>query len=74
MRQGSVGERSQIPGVGDVPGLGALFGNKKQLTQKRELVILLKPTIIQGGATWTQDLMNIQQRMNEYNPASLTER
>ena len=73
MRQGTVMDRSQLPGAGDAPGIGALFRNTKQVTQKRELVILLKPTVVQGD-NWTQDILESQQRIQGLAPRSGTER
>lgn len=67
MRQASTSERSQIPGVGDVPVLGGLFRNNNQISQKRELVILLKPTIVQGNA-WNQDVTEAQRRIQALEP------
>ncbi len=67
MRQASTSERSQIPGVGDVPVLGGLFRNNNQISQKRELVILLKPTIVQGSA-WNQDVLEAQRRIQALEP------
>ena len=63
MRQAQTNDRSQVPGLGDVPGLGVLFRNTNQVSQKRELVILLKPTLIQGAESWGQDILRSQQRM-----------
>ncbi len=34
------------PGLGDIPGLKYLFGYEEKISQKRELIILLKPRII----------------------------
>lgn len=67
MRQASTSERSQIPGAGDVPVLGGLFRNTNQISQKRELVILLKPTIVQGNA-WNQDVTEAQRRIQALEP------
>lgn len=63
MRQATVSDRSQLPGAGDVPVVGSLFRNTKQVMQKRELVILLKPTIVQGNTTWANDMVDTQQRL-----------
>ncbi|HEV2610413.1 MAG TPA: pilus (MSHA type) biogenesis protein MshL [Noviherbaspirillum sp.] len=63
MRQASFSDNSQIPGAGDVPGLGGLFRNTRRSVQKRELVILLKPTVVQGNESWTQDVLESQQRI-----------
>ncbi|HJV85659.1 MAG TPA: pilus (MSHA type) biogenesis protein MshL [Noviherbaspirillum sp.] len=68
MRQASTSDRSQIPGAGDLPVLGGLFSNNNRLTQKRELVILLKPTIVQGSSTWAQDMAESQRRIQALEP------
>lgn len=63
MRQASNNDRSQVPVVGDVPVFGQLFKHTAQTAQKRELVILLKPTVIENDADWAQDIAASQQRM-----------
>jgi MSHA biogenesis protein MshL len=68
MRQATMSDRSQIPGAGDLPGIGALFQNKSQVTQKRELVILLKPTIVQNEADWNQSMLDSQRRIQGLEP------
>lgn len=73
MRQSSTGNRSQIPGVGDAPGIGALFRNTRQTIQKRELVILLRPTVVQSGDAWTQDMMDSQRRIDALSPRQRSE-
>jgi MSHA biogenesis protein MshL len=73
MRQANVNDRSQVPGVGEVPILGGLFRNTKQVTQKRELVILIKPTIVEGDA-WEEDILSSQQRINGMTPRSRIEK
>jgi MSHA biogenesis protein MshL len=74
MRQAMVSDRSQLPGVGDVPVVGSLFRNTNQVMQKRELVILLKPTIVQGDASWTRDILESEQRMKTLGGGSTSER
>jgi len=37
---------NQVPGLGDIPGVGNFFRNRNDTTTKTELVIFLKPTII----------------------------
>lgn len=70
MRQSSTSDRSQVPGLGDTPVVGALFKNTNKIMQKRELVILLKPTIVQGDESWTQDLLDTQRRIVNLDPRS----
>jgi MSHA biogenesis protein MshL len=57
---------SQIPGLGDIPGLGKLFQNRNRQVSKSELVILLKPTVIMGDDSWDKDLMDTQTRLQTY--------
>ena len=65
MKQATNDDRSQLPGAGDVPVLGNLFRNTSRSTVKRELVILLKPTVIQGDANWQQDILDSQRRIQD---------
>lgn len=55
MREEADNDRNAVPGLGDVPGLGALFRNKSRSDSKRELVILIKPTVInEDGSGWDE--------------------
>jgi MSHA biogenesis protein MshL len=68
MRQSSTADNSQLPGVGEVPLLGALFRNKSQVNQKRELVVLIKPTIVDGPNVWNDDLLDASRRFQDLAP------
>ncbi|CAN5894869.1 pilus (MSHA type) biogenesis protein MshL [soil metagenome] len=70
MRQSNTNDRSQIPGAGELPFFGALFRNANQISQKRELVILIKPTIVQGDGAWEQDVLESQSRIQNLAPKS----
>ena len=74
MRQSSTSDRSQVPGVGSVPILGALFRNTGDVTQKRELVVLIKPTIVEGANDWSADLLDSNRRIQELDPRRAAER
>ncbi|KQV87823.1 general secretion pathway protein GspD [Massilia sp. Root351] len=74
MRQSSTNDRSQLPGAGDLPVVGALFRNTDQQTQKRELVVLIKPTIVDGAASWTQDMQDASGRIEKLDPRRPSER
>jgi MSHA biogenesis protein MshL len=39
-----------IPGVRDIPGIGALLSQRKDLNQKTELVIFLRPVVIRDAS------------------------
>lgn len=65
MRESGSSDRSQVPGIGNAPGIGKLFGNSSRSSQKRELVILLKPTVIADGSQWNDDILKTQQRVQK---------
>jgi MSHA biogenesis protein MshL len=68
MRQAASGDRGQLPGLGDVPLIGALFRNTEHLTRKRELVILLRPIVIDSDRDWNEDLQRSSERLRELAP------
>ncbi|WP_436106255.1 pilus (MSHA type) biogenesis protein MshL [Massilia sp. LjRoot122] len=68
MRQVSRGDVDQLPGADKVPVLGALFRNKQRVSQKRELVVLIKPTIVEGANDWSQDLLDSSRRIEALDP------
>jgi MSHA biogenesis protein MshL len=70
MRQASTGDTDQLPGAGKLPVLGALFRNKNRVNQKRELVVLIKPTIVEGANDWSQDLLDTSRRIDSLNPGA----
>ena len=45
-------ERTGMPGLSDLPGVGGLFRQTAKLQSKRELVIMIKPTVIQEDGAW----------------------
>ncbi|WP_101481736.1 pilus (MSHA type) biogenesis protein MshL [Janthinobacterium sp. 61] len=74
MRQATTSDRSQVPGAGDIPVLGALFRNTGQVIQKRELVVLIKPTIVEGANSWNEDLLDSGRRIEALDPRRPSER
>lgn len=52
MKQELRDERTGLPVVSEAPVVGALFRQSGTVVSKRELVIMLKPTVIQDGAAW----------------------
>jgi MSHA biogenesis protein MshL len=55
-------QRGGIPGVSD-EGPGRLLRNTSASTRKRELVILLKPTLIHSDREWEQDVRETRGRL-----------
>ncbi len=68
MSQEQSNSRDGLPGVSRVPGLGLLFGQKGSAQRKRELVILIKSTVIQNENSWRQDVAETQERIQALDP------
>jgi MSHA biogenesis protein MshL len=58
--------KNRIPLLGDIPVLGQLFGNTSQASQKRELVVLIKTTLIRDNQDWSRDMEATQRRFRDY--------
>ncbi|EGQ7706219.1 MSHA biogenesis protein MshL [Vibrio cholerae] len=69
MKTNTIERVSKVPFLGDVPGLGNLFRNISNQTQKTELVILLKPTVV-GVNTWQKELERSRSLLQEWFPDS----
>ncbi len=66
MRHRQVGDRSGLPG--STPHEFTLFGQRERSLTKSELVILIKPTVIRDDDSWRADLVDTQNRLQEYAP------
>ncbi len=63
--------RSGVPGASKVPVVGAAFRKGGQQSTKRELVIMIKPTIVQGDSNvWADDISAAQQRIESMGAAT----
>ena len=68
MRHEQSSDRSQLPGA---TGIAAnLLGQRNSGLTKRELVILIKTTIIKNDQAWTQDINAVQERLKSYQPTT----
>lgn len=67
---GGLMKQEQSAGSDGLPGTSSfpLFGQRDRAFRKREIVILLKPTIIRSDASWQKDLGEIGERMRDYAP------
>ena len=70
MKQRQVDDRAQLPGVGDMPLAGHLFKRTNRALEKRELVFLIKPTVIKGEAQWREDLAATDARLRNLDAPS----
>jgi MSHA biogenesis protein MshL len=53
------------PGAKDIPLLGHLFKHTKKSSKKSELVILLKPVVVEDGRAWSADLQKSLDALKE---------
>ena len=63
-------DRSGLPGAQETP-VGGLFSSRQRTVVKKELVILIKPTVIQSEQDWVEDLRQSRERIRQLgNPAA----
>ena len=67
-------QRNGMPGVPDSGVTGMLFRNTSRVVQKKELVILLKPTIVDTERGWDQDARETEERIRKLYPAQPAKR
>ena len=67
MRQEQSSGNSQLPGSSGF--IANALGQRSAGSSKRELVILIKPTMIDNDRAWTQDIKDVQERMRAYRSA-----
>ena len=70
---GGLMKEEQSSGASGLPGttsssVGTLFGTRNRTLTKRELVILIKPTIIRNDSSWKDDLSETQERIRKLDP------
>ena len=58
-------EHSRTPVLGDIPLFGNLFRNRREVETKSELVILLRPIVINNDEQWDRQLRNNTERFRE---------
>jgi MSHA biogenesis protein MshL len=68
MKQSQSSDANGLPGTTESSGWGLLFGTRNSYVRKRELVILMKPTIIRNESSWKEDLIETQSRVQQLDP------
>jgi general secretion pathway protein D len=63
---------SQIPLLGDIPGLGAVFSNRSNSVQKTELIILITPRVVRDRSESRLVTEEYRRKMNVYMPHTST--
>ncbi|MCF5864798.1 pilus (MSHA type) biogenesis protein MshL [Aeromonas veronii] len=59
---------SKVPLLGDIPWVGEAFTNRRESTKKVELVIMLKPTVVEKD-TWQNELQRSSELLDKWYPA-----
>ncbi|MDO8413084.1 MAG: secretin N-terminal domain-containing protein, partial [Gallionellaceae bacterium] len=65
MRQATFDDQSGLPGLPK-----RVFGQTSKRTEKRELVILIKPTVVDSDKDWSEDITHSRERMNSMTNSS----
>ena len=65
-------ERHRMTGAREEKDTGNPLPDERKLVVKKELVILIKPTVIQSEREWVEDLRDTRDRMLELAPAGAT--
>ncbi|MBI3775360.1 MAG: pilus (MSHA type) biogenesis protein MshL [Gammaproteobacteria bacterium] len=63
MKEGTTDDDASVPFFGDLPLVGNLFKHKQITRIKKELVIMLKPTIVDNGQVWGQAVDEVRDRV-----------
>ena len=67
MRTSKEQQVSKVPWLGDVPWFGEAFTNRQESNVKTELVIMLRPQVVEGD-TWQQELQRSSQLLDKWYP------
>ncbi|MFT7675080.1 MAG: MSHA biogenesis protein MshL, partial [Gammaproteobacteria bacterium] len=65
MQNSSANDDAGLPGLGDIPIIGSLFKQQKKVNTRSELVILLRPIVVNSNKTWTSYIKDSQSRIEE---------
>jgi MSHA biogenesis protein MshL len=68
MKQTQISDRVGLPGLSGLPMVGALFGERAGLSNKSELVILMRSTVIDNEGAWKENLTESQERIQALDP------
>lgn len=70
MKNGFSDEDGGVPGLSDIPFFGNLFKQKKKVNTRSELVILLRPIVVDSNKTWSNYIKDSIDRVDQlqYSP------
>jgi MSHA biogenesis protein MshL len=65
MQNSSSNEDGGLPGLSDIPIIGNLFKQKKRVNNRSELVILLRPIVVDSNKTWSNYIKDSAGRIQQ---------
>jgi MSHA biogenesis protein MshL len=65
MKNISSDDEAGVPGIDDVPVAGELFKQKRKINKRSELVILLRPIVVQKNKIWSNYIQQSAQRVQQ---------
>lgn len=65
MQNNSSNEDGGLPGLSDIPIIGNLFKQKKRANSRSELVILLRPIVVNRNKTWSNYIKSSADRIKQ---------
>lgn len=66
MTESSDNTTASVPGISKVKGIGEAFKQRNRSSNKTELVILLKATVVRGQETWNKDMLSSKRRFDRF--------
>lgn len=67
MKNSETENEASVPLLGDLPGVGRLFRHNKEVSTKTELVILLRPIVVNSDQQWRRSVEQTQKRLRNLN-------
>ncbi len=58
-------QKTSVPLLGDLPLIGGLFRHEKKVTRKSELVILLRPIVVDNDNLWADEMQKVTERFGK---------
>jgi len=62
-------DRAGAPGIDEIPGINRLFRQQRGASRKTELVILLRPIVVDSADVWRRDIGRAQQEFERLDEA-----
>ncbi len=65
-------KKSSVPLLGDLPLIGGLFRHEQKITRKSELVILLRPVVVDNDNVWADEIQKVTKHFGKITQPALS--